>query len=70
MNLDKRVVAAIEEAVKELGETPALAQKITAWLDSLAGGNARLADRDSTDRQVELLYQDVVVGAEKERSEE
>jgi len=70
MNLDKRVVAAIDEAVKELGESPALGEKISAWLESLAGGNARLADRDATDRQVELLYQDVAVIAEEEPSEE
>ena len=60
MNLDKRVVAAINEAVNEAGETPALAEKIVAWIDSLAGGNARLADRDSSDRHLELLYQSVI----------
>jgi hypothetical protein len=60
MNLDKRVVTAINEAVKEAGETPALAEKIVAWIDSLAGGNARLADRDSADRHLELLYQNVI----------
>jgi len=67
MNLDKRVVTAIEEAVKELGESPALAEKITAWLDSLAGGNDRLSDRDTTERHVELLYQTVLVGTEEEQ---
>ncbi len=70
MNLDRRVVAAIDEAVKELGETPALAEKITAWLDSLAGGNARLSERDSTDRHLELLYQSVVAETEEEQSGE
>lgn len=65
MNLDRRVIAAIDEAVRESGETPALAQKITAWLDSLAGGNSRLSDRDTTERHVELLYQSVV-GANEE----
>ena len=70
MNLDRRVVTAIEEAVRDLGETPALAQKITAWLDSLAGGNARLSERDSTDRHVELLYRSVVAEADGEQSRE
>ena len=70
MNLDRRVVTAIEEAVREQGETPALAQKITAWLDSLAGGNARVAERDSTDRHVELLYESVVTETEEDQSGE
>jgi hypothetical protein len=70
MNLDKRVVAAINDAVQELGETPALAQKITAWLDSLAGGNTRLSDRDSTQRHVELLYENVGVGREEQSPKE
>jgi hypothetical protein len=67
MNIDRRIVAAIDEAVKDLGETPALAKKITAWLDSLAGGNDRLTDRDSTERHVELLYENVVGGTEEDQ---
>jgi hypothetical protein len=66
MSLDKRVVVAIQEAVRELGESPALAQKIVAWMDSLAEGNARLEDRDATQRQVELLYEEVVSAEEPE----
>jgi hypothetical protein len=66
MNVDKRVVTAIKEAVEELGETPALAQKITAWLDAIAGGNARLSDRDSTERHLELLYGSVMTGSDEE----
>jgi len=66
MSLDRRVVVAIHEAVKEMGESPALAQKIVAWMDSLAEGNARLDDRDTTHRQVELLYEEVVAAEEPE----
>jgi hypothetical protein len=69
MNLDKRIVAAIQEAVKEMGESPALAQKMIAWVESLAEGNARLDDRDATHRQVELLYQEVVGVAEEADAE-
>jgi hypothetical protein len=68
MNLDKRVITAINEAVEEAGETPALAQKIVAWIDSLAGGNARLSDRDSTERHLELLYRNVVAEADEDRA--
>jgi len=63
MNLDPRVEAAVKEAVHEAGETPALAEKIIAWLDALAAGNAQLSDRDTTSRHLELLFQ-TVVGAE------
>lgn len=66
MNLDTRVVIAIQDAVSEAGEAPQLAKKITAWLEGLAGGNTRLSDRDSTERHVELLYDNVVAGPEDE----
>jgi hypothetical protein len=59
MSLDKRVETAIEEAVKELGEKPALAEKIKAWLEGLVTGNDRISERDSTERHVELLYRSV-----------
>jgi hypothetical protein len=65
MSLDKRVVTAIDEAVKEMGETPALAERIKAWLDGLVSGNDRLSERDSTERHVELLYRSVSVGGDE-----
>jgi hypothetical protein len=65
MSLDKRVEIAIDEAVQEIGETPALAEKIKAWLGSLVAGNDRLAERDSTERHVELLYSSVSAGADE-----
>lgn len=68
MNLDKRVVIAINEAVEQAGETPALAEKIVAWIDSLAGGNARLSDRDSTERHLELLYRNVTAEEDEEKA--
>ena len=52
MTIDPRVITAVEQAVEEARESPALAQKIVAWLDSLAAGNTRLSDRDSTDRHL------------------
>jgi hypothetical protein len=66
MNLDSRVVAAIKESVKELGQTEALAEKIIAWLDSLASGNDRLPSRDTTERHLELLYQSVIIPSDEE----
>jgi hypothetical protein len=59
VNLDSRVITAIKEAVAEAGETTALAQKMIVWLEGLAGGNARLSDRDLTARHLDLLYQAV-----------
>lgn len=59
MSIDRRVVLAVEQAVQEAGESSALAEKIVAWIESLASGNTRLADRDSTDRHLELLFQQV-----------
>ena len=65
--MDQRVIAAIDEAVQEVGETPALAKKIAAWLESLSNGNARLADRDTTDRHLELLFQSVTSVVDDEK---
>lgn len=64
MSLDKRVESAIEEAVKEMGEMPALAEKIKAWLEGLVSGNDRLSERDSTERHIELLYRSVSVDSD------
>jgi hypothetical protein len=65
MTIDRRVVTAVEQAVEEAGESPALAQKIVAWLESVASGNTRLSDRDSTDRHLELLFQQVSESTEE-----
>ena len=65
MSLDKRVESAIDEAVKEMGETPALAERLKAWLDGLVSGNERLSERDSTERHVELLYRSISAGADE-----
>jgi hypothetical protein len=59
MALDNRVLRAIEEAVAEAGEDRPLAKKLSALMEALASGNVSLTDRDSTDRHIELLYDQV-----------
>jgi hypothetical protein len=59
MGLDKRVLRALDEAVAEAGEERPLAQKLGALMEALANGNARLSDRDSAARHIELLFDQV-----------
>ena len=59
MALDKRVLRAIDDAVEQAGEDHPLALKIAALMEALASGNTTLADRDSAERHMELLYEQV-----------
>lgn len=56
MPVDPKIKAAIVTAVREEGQSPALATKLVAWFDAVASGNERLDDASETKRHLSLLY--------------
>lgn len=61
MAIHPRLKSAVEEAVRNAGQSQSLAQKIIAWLEAIASGNEELGDRASAERHVELLYEETSV---------
>lgn len=70
MSLDPRIKSAVQEAVQELGQPSTVADRLVAWLESIADGNEQLSDRDSVHRRLELLYDSVVVNLPEESAQE
>lgn len=63
MAIDKKIQDAIREAVTESGQDLALARKLESWFEALASGNEDISDKQSSNRHLELLYDDTHVSA-------
>lgn len=46
MELDQELVRAVEEAVKQVNQSPAVATRIIKWLEGLSMGDISAADMD------------------------
>ena len=67
--MDPKIEEAIEEAVREEGQSKALARKLAAWFDAVASGNEDLNDRQSANRHLELVYEETQVSGESDDSD-
>jgi hypothetical protein len=65
--LDSKIAAAIRDAVKDVGQTTEVADKLIAWVGDLTTGNAKISDKDSVLRHLQILFNTVHV-AESVRS--
>jgi len=63
MAVDPKIKEAIKTAVAESGQSDGLARKLDSWFEAIATGNEDIADRQSANRHLELLYEEVQSGA-------
>ena len=54
--MDPKIIASIEEAVREKGQSEALARRLVAWFEAIASGNEDINDKQASNRHLELLY--------------
>lgn len=54
--MDAKITQAIEEAVAEAGEDPAVARRLTAWMNAITTGNEGVNDVTSALRHLDGLY--------------
>jgi hypothetical protein len=57
MVLDSKISEAIEAAVQDEGQSPALARRLIAWMEAATSGNEDLSDPAATARHLEVLYE-------------
>ncbi|WP_406260201.1 CxC ATPase DNA modification system associated small protein [Streptomyces chartreusis] len=57
MSLDPKIVKAIEEAVAEADQEPALARRLVAWMQAITSGSEDPNDVSRAERHLELLYE-------------
>lgn len=57
--MDPKIIASIEEAVREEGQSEALARRLVAWFGAIASGNEDINDKQASNRHLELLYNEV-----------
>ena len=69
MAVDAKIEETIEEAVREEGQSEALARKLAAWFDAVASGNEDINDRQSANRHLELVYEETQVSEESDDSD-
>lgn len=62
MDLPSEVVEAIEKAVSDEGQGPAVAYKLASWLDALASGGESLSDSEAVKRRLDVIVEAVAVG--------
>lgn len=53
MSTHQQVRVSLEEAVREAGQSEALARRLVAWVDQLTSGNSRLERKDDVARHVD-----------------
>lgn len=63
MSLDPKIVEAVKTAAEEAGQPPALARRLTAWLEAVADESEDINDVAVTDRRLEIIYDAVALGA-------
>jgi hypothetical protein len=56
MAVDKTIRAAVEEVVREKGQSAQLAKKILAWLDVVVAGSEDVHDPEAAQRHLEVLF--------------
>ncbi len=61
MAIDIRITQAINEAVKEAGQTETLARRLIAWFEAVTSGNEDINDQAATARHLEVLFEGTVV---------
>lgn len=61
MSLDIKLKEAVEVAVEEIGQPPAVARKVIAWLRAISSGNEDISDSAQTKRRLELIYNSAVL---------
>jgi hypothetical protein len=66
--LDSKIAAAIRDAVKDVGQTTEVADKLIAWVGDLTTGNAKIIDKDSVRRHLQILFNTVHVAESVGRS--
>lgn len=59
MSLDPKIKDAIAQAVESSGQSPALAQRIAAWVEGIIVGDDDLNDPASAELHLDLLYDEV-----------
>ena len=57
MSLDPKIVRAIQEAVAEAAQEPALARRLIAWMQAITSGSEDPHDLSLAQRHIELLYE-------------
>ena len=57
--MDPKITEAIQQVIQDAGQSDALARRLTAWFSAIASGNEDINDRQSTNRHLELLYEEV-----------
>ena len=66
MSLDPKITEAIEEAVKDAEQSPALARRLIAWMEAATSGNEDLNDPAATARHLIVLYDAVALSDTQE----
>lgn len=61
MAIDPKIKEAVVTAVINSKQPEGLARKLISWFESIATGQEKIADRQSADRHLELLYREVCV---------
>lgn len=57
--MDPKIVASIEKAVHEEGQSEALARRLVAWFGAIASGSEDINDKQASNRHLELLFNEV-----------
>ena len=67
--MDPKINDSIKEAVSETGQSEALARLIISWFRAIALEEENINNKEHTDRRLELLYNEVEMSEEKNRSD-
>ena len=59
MFTDPKIKEAIKDAVTEFGQSEGLARKLDSWFEAVATGNEDIANKQLTEKRLEMLYEDV-----------
>lgn len=66
MAIDPKIEEAISEAVKEAGQSEAVARKLSAWMNAVTSGNEDVNNIQSARRHLDLLYEATHVSSSME----
>lgn len=61
MALDNRIEEAIKAAVREAGQSDALARRLIAWMTALVTENEDINNSDAAERHLELLFDETKI---------
>ena len=61
MSMDIKITEAIEAAVEEAGQPPAVAKRMVAWLEAINSGKENIDDPARSERRLEVLYEGTIV---------